>query len=616
MLILFILTFCLLANRSKSLDFELEMNEEDNYTILDEATIEIDELDDVLLSCNENAEIYTKSTIQNLFRSNHFNTNDDAKRNAHVLSWQILNAQKHFTTNLTYLLIKQLTYKDSGIYYCIFKVPYLSFFSSILPNTFVSNLSRLWSACQAISQFECLASFKFKLIVRKAKKKLFDSIKLPEELKEKCLIIKNGKQIVQDRTLSLIAMFLASLIFALLFFYFIWMYRENLANRKLNKKSHKKQVKKQRSEQINDSLEIVKGFEHIKQDEHELLKRLRLEQERLSNKRREDEEFFKKIKSQELELVRRKEQVVKEEEELMKKRIEFEDERKMNKKVSDEEILMRQDPKSRLEHLGDEYEIRGLRQKMVTHHQQDADLNRRSNSNEAKELNLKNFKNSNKPISLNIKGEIKLKQFNGDHENRQLIELNGNLNDNLNDAINLDNLSKKMKINRKSIFSRTPDLKREQNLKREQKSPNINRSANISRSIDDKLNKTKLNYEKLRDLSNIRLFNNLNLASTTKNSNQNKLNEADRRSLLKRKLTKASNFNPNFKIDFNTPTDLDNNNLNMLDVESTIDIRKRNESIFKTKGKFKVDSNLCNKPMKLILETPSFPLSNKSNLSK
>lgn len=606
---LLLLWACLsVLDESISFELDLEMNEEEIYPVLDEASAEIDELDDVLLGCSENAEIHTRTTIKNVFRSNHLSRPADDRTTNHVLGWQIINSQKQFTTNLTYLLIKQVTFKDSGIYYCVIKVPYLSFFGSIISNAFMSNLSKLWSGCQALSQFECLASFKFKLIVRKAKKRTLNPIRLPDEFKEHCFVIKNGKQIIQDKLLSLVAMFLASLIFFLLLFYFIYTYRDGLMSYgQMTKKSYKKQIKKQRNEQINENLEIIKSFEHIKQDEQELLKKLRLEQERLSNKRREDEEFFNRIKSQELELTKRKEQVVKEEEQLLRKRIEFEgerkkrenDERKINERLRQEdEIPLRSTKREKLvqAHLGDEYEIRGNK----IDHQPD------------------------KPINVNIKGEIKLKSLHPDEDNRQLVELNNY--DNMSDII--DGLSKKMKKTRKNIFrtfspNESSKIPRYQNKSRRfpTRSPKVHRSAKQFKRDE------KISYDAYRDLSNLRPFNNPSTLRSPDRPrfNLNQLRE-DRTSLLKRKLAKATNIGlKDLKTDFNQLNRLDNVNrplINLtqddktnLDVESTIDIRRRNESIFKTKGTFKVNSDLCNKPIRLVVETP-IALFNKPTVSK
>ena len=48
---------------------DVQLNEE-MYSVLDKIILEVE---DVLLSCNENAELNTKPTIKNLFRSDHFN---------------------------------------------------------------------------------------------------------------------------------------------------------------------------------------------------------------------------------------------------------------------------------------------------------------------------------------------------------------------------------------------------------------------------------------------------------------------------------------------------------------------------------------------------------------
>ena len=612
--------------------------------MLEEASAEVDELDDVLLSCNENAEIYTKSTIKKLFRSNHFNRadSDDQQATHHVLGWQVLNEQKHFASNSTYLLVKQASHKDSGIYYCIFRVPYLSFFSSILPNALVSNLSRLWAGCQAAGQFECIASFKYKLIVRKAKRRFLNSLALPDDFKERCLIIKNGKQIAQYKTLSLVAMFLASMIFFLLLFYFISLYRDSLATtQKLTKKSHKKQLKRLRSEQIDENLKIIKSFEHIKEDEQELLRRLRHEQEKLSNKRREDEEFFNKIKIHELDLVKRKEEVLKEEEELLRKRAKFEREKKAMKAEGEMKRKKSEEP-IRDQFLGQQ-------------------TDRRSSSGE-REINLKGLKGldnlGNRSISLNIKGEIKLKPPGSCdrscerpcNENKQLVEL-GNFS-RTSDVIDLNGLSKKMKQSRKSIFSSG-------------KSPvKVRSSHKLDREKYHERHREK-HREKHRDPPNLKPFGNFYLNKKTGDKspgrrlpNLDRLNE-DRKTYLKRKLMTATHIgvNNNFRDDsrgFRKESKLERlrghhseplakfkkdkkerdkrrkrldemeddkrkerleTANGALDVESTIDILKRNESIFKTKGKFKMDPNLCDKPIKLVVECG--PLSeNKTNLTK
>ena len=541
---LFILLIILMKmNRFEFFELDLELNEEEMYSVLDEISLEVEELEDVLLSCNENAELYTKSTIKNLFRSDHFNRIDDESKNL-VLGWQILNTQKQFNSNLTYLLIKQITFKDAGIYYCIFRVPYLSFLSSILPNQIVNNFSRFWTACQTVSEFECLASFKFKLIVRKPRKRTLNSIILPDDFKEKCLIIKNGKQIKADRILALIAMFLASLIFLILLFYFIWLYKDNLISNgssKLDKKIYKKQLKKQRNEQINENLEIIKSFEHIKHDEQELLKKLRLEQERLSNKRREDEEFFNRIKKEELDLIKRKEQVIKEEEELLKKKTQFDgDEKKLikTKKSSIGEIEMKLDQTKQIHHLGDELETK----------LDNIKLNR-------KEL-------IDKSINLNIKGEIKLK------------------NDDNFDLINLNDLSKKMKLNREKLFNKYSISKHK-----------LKDNNNYIRSFD-KLNKDK-SKKIIRSQDRERFRLNLNID--------------DRKSLLKRKLLNAINKREKIKSPILKNQTAIKSTDNNLDIESKIKITKKNRSIFNSIGQFKIDANQCDKPIRLIVETP-FPL--------
>lgn len=630
---MFVLLFFLffLSDQLAGFELELDINEEEAYGVLDEASAEVDELDDVLFSCNENAEIYTKGTIKSLFRSSHFNRadSDDQRTNHHVLGWQVLNEQKHFATNFTYLLLKQASHKDSGIYYCIFRVPYLSFFSSILPNAFVSNLSRLWAGCQAVGQFECLASFKFKLIVRKSKRRFLNSIALPEDFKERCFVIKNGKQIVQYKALSLIAMFLASMIFFLLLFYFISVYRDSLViSKKVTKKSHGKQLKRLRSEQMNENLKIIKSFEHIKEDEQELLRKLRLEQERLSNKRREDEEFFSRIKTQELDLVKRREEVVKEEEELLRRRMKFEAEENKRKDLKADEGRA----ETRREKPDETKPIRRLDERPLRPTRQPDEYPLRP-ARSSGEINLNDLKgldnlgNLHRPINVNIKGEINLRTPRSCDENKQLVEL-GNFG-RTGDLIDLCGLSKKMKKSRKSIFS-------------PEKSPAKPRSP------------CKQRHEKYRDSPDLRPFSDRtpskkpgDLSPGGRRPNLERLNE-DRKAFLKRKLMAATHIglNNNFRDDFKkkeveqkvrdkldhqldpfvkfkkddkTENDQRRDRLNAsngtLDVESTIDILKRNESIFKTKGKFKMDQSLCDKPIKLVVEWG--PLSEKkTNLTK
>lgn len=657
---MFVLLFflCFLSDQLAGFEFELDINEEETYGVLDEASAEVDELDDVLFSCNENAEIYTRASIKSLFRSSHFNRADgDQRTNHHVLGWQVLNEQKHFATNLTYLLLKQASHKDSGIYYCIFRVPYLSFFSSILPNTFVSNLSRLWAGCQAVGQFECLASFKFKLIVRKAKRRFLNSIALPEDFKERCFVIKNGKQIVQYRALSLIAMFLASMIFILLLLYFISVYRDTgglVISQKVSKKSHRK--KKLRSEQMNENLKIIKSFEHIKEDEQELLRRLRSEQERLSNKRREDEEFFNRIKREELDLVKRREEVVKEEEQLLRKRMKFEEEENKRKELrvdegretrreQHDEVKRRLDeysPRSarpvdeyavKLTRQTDEYPARPTRppdeHPVRPGRQPDEHPARISSSGEINLKGLENLGNLQRPINVNIKGEINLRTPRSGDEHL----------DRTTDLIDVCGLSQKMKKSRKLIFS-------------PERSPARPKSPVRPRSLAGPRSPYKQRHEKYLDSSNLRVFSNGKATGkgigdpspAGRRPNLDRLNE-DRKTFLKRKLMAATHIglNNNFMEDFKKQVEpksrppaklgskldpfvkkkdekietlekdhrterLDANNV-PLDVESTIDILKRNESIFKTKGKFKVDPSLCEKPIKLVVEWG--PLSEK-----
>lgn len=579
----------------------LDMNEEEIYTVLDEKVVELDELEDVLLSCNENAEIFTRSKIRNLYTQHSFDEDDNREKNL-VLEWQILNTQKQFETNLSYLLIKQVTIKDAGIYYCVFRVSYLSFFSTIIPTNLINNLSKLWSGCQAVSHFECLASFKFKLIVRKSKKRILNPIRLSEEFNDKCLIIKNGKQFSQNRTLSIIAMFLSSLVFFFLLIYFIWMYRDHNSTSSISKKSYKKLLKKQRTEQINENLEFVKSLEHIKQDEQELLKKLRIEQERLSTKRREDEEFFNKIKNQELDLVKRKEKVLEEETELIKRKIEFENERKMSKKSNEDfEMKIHEAKESKLaKHLDDHFEVH-------------ANMNNKN----LDEKKLVGFKLEN-PINLNLKGEIRLKS--------DQLNCNKNCHQINNDLIDVDGLSKRMKLNRQNIFKDSPKLD-------QPRSPlNLNKLDNLENSKTPKAAyKNNDNAFKFGEYSNLRLFNNrnqFNIANPTKrfsfdNRSPDKqrfkvnVNE-DRKAHLKRKISRA--INKREKVQSSAPV---KNKTNSVNVESTISVLNRNdarkEPLFSTVGNFKIDSCHFDKPIKIIVESPFIikkDTDNKLNLSK
>ena len=247
----------------------------------------------------------------------------------------------------------------------------------------------------------------------------------------------------------------------------------------------------------------------------------------------------------------------------------------------------------------------------------------RKSSSEEREVNIKNFKDlddlDNRPISLNIKGEIKLKPPpRSCDENKQLVELNDFAPTSA--VLDLNELSKKIKKSRKSIFS--PD-----------KSPGKLRAAH------------KQIREKYRDPLKLRVLNNLDSGkkeelTDKRRPNLDRLNK-DRKAFLKRRLMAATHIgvNNNFRDDFRKEFNLNERHKlghrslsefrmehtkeksrpgtsnGMLEVEGTIDILKRNESIFKTKGKFKMDPKLCDKPIQMVVECG--PLSpNKAGLTK